>query len=122
MIDGSVNARLEAIIDLRIGWRGAEITLSTIVDTGFSEFLTLPMSVISALLLPYEYSVTVQLADGHLEGVDVYEGACFWDGQWRQIYVQATDGDILGGMRLLEGHVLGIRVEVGGEVTIESIA
>ena len=43
MIRGTVNARLEAVVRLRVrGLGGAELDVDAVVDTGFTSSLTLP--------------------------------------------------------------------------------
>jgi clan AA aspartic protease len=119
LIYGAVNQRLEGVLRLRLrGPGGREIHIDAIVDTAFSEFLTLPTTVVSALALPESEATEVRLADGsHIESM-TYIGHVHWDGAWRIIDIQESDGDILLGMKLLRGTVLNVEVEVDGEVTI----
>ncbi len=52
MIQGTVNARLEAVIRLRVrGPGGAELDFDAVIDTGFSAALTLPPATAAALAL-----------------------------------------------------------------------
>ena len=49
MITGLVNENLEAVIEVRLRWKSTEVSISVILDTGFSEFLTLPPQIIGGL-------------------------------------------------------------------------
>jgi len=120
VIKGRVNAELEAVIGVRVGWKQSDLSVDLILDTGFSEFLTLPPDLIASLELEYFESTPVQFADGRFDRVNVYHARLFWDGEWRIVYVQESEGDVLGGMRLLQGFSLGIDVVVGGDVSIEA--
>lgn len=119
MIAGPVTSNLEARVDIDLVWKGTRLSVSAIVDTGFSEFLTLPTPIIAGLSLPYYDTALIRLANGAIESVEVFQAHCQWDGVRRTIYVQAADGDILCGMQLLNGRTLTIHVEDGGEVSIE---
>jgi hypothetical protein len=50
MIRGTVNARLEAVVRLRVrGPGGAELDVDAVIDTGFTASLTLPAAAVAAL-------------------------------------------------------------------------
>lgn len=44
MIVGRLNPNLEIVIDLRLRGKAGEMPVTAIVDTGFSDFLTLPLT------------------------------------------------------------------------------
>lgn len=94
---------------------------SAILDTGYTEYLTLPPPVIAGLSLPYQYSLPMYLADGNPIRVRVFDATVHWRGQNRSIPVQETDGDILLGMSLLHGSRLLVDVLDGGDVTVSDI-
>ena len=120
MIEGSVNSAREAIIPLRLyGANGQTFDISAVVDTGFSEFLTLPPQLVAELELPFAYFGQAILADDAEADFDVHHVTVLWDGQTRDIEVGAMGGTPLAGMLLLDRHTLTIDVEEGGRVLIE---
>jgi predicted aspartyl protease len=65
MIRGTVSARLEAVIPLRVrGPGGAELSFDAVVDTGFTSSLTLPATAVTALGLIRQSSSAATLGDG----------------------------------------------------------
>jgi predicted aspartyl protease len=91
VILGVVNARIEAIVCLRVrGPGGFHLDVDAVVDSGFTASLTLPMTTVVALGLVRQSSGGAVLADGA----------------------------VLLGMRLLAGHELRMAVVPGGAVEI----
>ena len=122
MIHGSVNARNEIQIPLPIqDVTGYEQVIDAVLDTGFTGELTLPVSIIASLQLPWLAPGRVQFADGRVEWIDYHKVTVVWDGVDRQIRVQAIEGAPLIGMAMLTGYDLRVRVAVGGNVEIEAI-
>lgn len=122
MIIGQVTADREAVISVDI--RGAEEQkedFEAVLDTGFTEYLTLSAEVIARLGLEQVHTAQVILGDGSEVQIPVYRAEVLWHDQWRLIYVHATEGGALVGMSLLYGSVLRIHVIDGGEVTIEPL-
>ncbi len=73
MMQGNVNNSNEAILPLRIrGQDGAEILVESIIDTGFTGSLTLPISTVSTLGLELESVGEALLADGSVRQYDLY--------------------------------------------------
>jgi clan AA aspartic protease len=89
-----------------------------VIDTGFTSHLTLPPEVVRSLSLPERGFVEVELADGGIATLVVYEARILWHGQPRRVPVYETDGGPLLGMSLLSGSTLTIEVVPNGEVTI----
>jgi clan AA aspartic protease len=122
MITGQVTADREAVVRLTVrGPGGLQAEVDAILDTGFTEYLTLPPPLIAALALNYQYSMPLVLADCSPVGVAVYEGVVVWDGQERLVPVHQTDSDVLIGMSLLYGSRLLLDAVDGGPVTISPI-
>jgi predicted aspartyl protease len=122
VVTGQVTAELEAKLTLRIrSETRTEITLSTIVDTGFSGFLTLPSAIIIGLQMQRQGFTHIRLGNGQHIGVNLYEGQVWWNDGWRPITIQESEGDPLLGMELLRNHDLFVKVIVGGEVTVEDM-
>jgi clan AA aspartic protease len=123
MITGRINEKHEAKLSVQLRGAGSlEITIEFTLDTGFSEYLTLSLALILELAWQYVDSVSIRLADGSFRNVHVYDGRVFWNGSWRNVLVQASDGDPLLGMALLRGNYVCLEVVPDGEVTIEPVA
>ncbi|WP_420444596.1 clan AA aspartic protease [Candidatus Poriferisodalis sp.] len=122
MIEGRVNARLEATIVFDVkGPRGRSRLIEAVIDTGYSEFLTLPPAHVSDLGLPHKARSKVVLANGAEEVFDFYDAELVWDGQLVAVAVGAAEVTPLVGMSLLEGHELRIEARNDGRVLIESL-
>ena len=119
MILGTVNARYEGVVHLRLrGPSGAESEVDTLVDSGFSGSLTLPKAVISCLELDRRSEGQVTLADGSSRKIEYFAAEVHWHDGWRTILVMDVGGDPLLGMRLMSDHELKILVRPGGSVEI----
>jgi clan AA aspartic protease len=123
MISGMVNADLEATTRLTVQGTGkASHETDAVIDTGFSGFLTLPPDLIAALGLLWLCRQEGILADGSIHVFDVYVGTVVWDGRPYQVEIEATDGQPLIGMSLIQGYELRVQVISGGNVTITAIS
>ena len=121
MIEGTINARYEAVIPVRIqGPDRRALEIEAVVDTGYNGFLTLPEAVVAQLALPYSHAVPVILADDTEAEWDVHRAGVLWDGQLRGIDAHAGGSTPLIGMLLLDGYNLNIDVKVGGRVVIQA--
>jgi clan AA aspartic protease len=119
MIQGVVNARLEATIRLRVrASDGSELDVEAVIDSGFTGSFTLPAAVIAALGLAHQSGGRAVLADGSIQQVDIYAAEVDWDGSWRSVLVMEVGGEALVGMRLLAGHQVRFEVVPGGAVEI----
>ena len=122
MIFGSVNAEREATVDFHIyEAQGQPQEIEAVIDTGFTGFLTLPLSFISALGLTRISRGRAILANGSEEIFDIYEAQIQWDGQIRGIEADAAEVEPLVGMSLLYGHELRVQVVDGGKLMIEAL-
>ena len=122
MMFGSVNNNCEAIIKVAVGRIGSpKITIDAVIDTGFTSFLSLPLSVILNLDLPWHYRDVGILGDGSEVIFEIYKASVIWDGQNQIIDVAASEADPLVGMSLLYGFKLQIEAVEGGTVTIEAL-
>ena len=121
MIEGAVNARWEAVVDLRIqGSDGRAEEIEAVVDTGYQGFLTLPAAVVAELALPFSHTSQLILADDTMVSLPVHEVAVLWDGQPRDIDADVAGSTPLIGMLLLDGYNLNMDVKVGGKVAIQA--
>ena len=122
MIRGRVNARLEALIPLEIrGKDGRFQTVTTVLDTGFSGYLTLPSEVIARLEVESDPQTDVTLAGGVRAKWNAWIGQVFWHERPRFIRILEAGGTPLLGMRLLEGSQVVVQVRDGGDVLIEEL-
>jgi clan AA aspartic protease len=122
MITGTVTAYREAIISLLVeGSTGQEREIQAVIDTGFDGHLTLPLSLVEILGLPWRRRGRAVLAAGSESVFDIYEATVLWDGRPRRVIVDQTDRAPLVGMALLEDCELTIQVVDGGTVTITQL-
>jgi clan AA aspartic protease len=122
MIFGVVNNNCEAIIKVAVGGVDSpKIAIDTVIDTGFTGFLSLPLSIITDLGLPWHYRDIGTLGDGSEVVFEIYKASAIWDGQNQVIEVAASDSDPLVGMSLLYGFKLQIETVEGGLITIEAL-
>jgi clan AA aspartic protease len=98
-----------------------KIAVDAVIDTGFTGFLSLPLSVITELDLPWHYRDIGTLGDGSEVVFEIYKASVIWDGQNQVIDVAASESDPLVGMSLLYGFKLQIETVEGGLVTIEAL-
>ena len=120
MIQGAVNAALEAVLPVTVqGTAGGAQDVEAVIDTGFSGFLTLASATATELGLEFDGVGWAVLADGTEASFDMYDATVLRDGQPRNVYVCAAETTPLVGMRLLEGHDLHVEVQDGGRVVIE---
>lgn len=107
------------IIDLEVeDDKGTRHLDSTIVDTGWDGFLTLPEVALHEFSAERIGRAEIILADGSQRICDVFQLHVIWDGERRLIEVDAAETAPLVGMSLLDGFVLNSDVVDGGQVTI----
>jgi clan AA aspartic protease len=122
MMFGVVNNSCEAIIKVAVGRIGSsKITVDAVIDTGFTSFLSLPLSVITNLGLPWHYRDIGTLGDGSEVVFEIYKASVIWDGKEQVVDVAAADADPLVGMGLLYGFKIQIEAVEGGCVKIEAL-
>ncbi len=122
MIVGEVKPSREALIRLVLADPAERtVELDAIVDTGFTDYLTVPRDVVRELGLRYRESMAYELANGELDMFDLYEGRVLWDGHWREVIVSLAEGGALVGMALIQGYHLSIDAIDGGRVEIRSL-
>ncbi|MGL6342372.1 MAG: clan AA aspartic protease [Waterburya sp.] len=122
MMFGVVNDNCEAIIKVAVGRIASpKVVVDTVIDTGFTSFLSLPLSIITELDLTWHYRDIGTLGDGSEVVFELYKAAVIWDGQNKIIDVVASDAEPLVGMALLYGFKLQVEAVEGGRVTIEAM-
>ena len=127
MINGIVRAsaddgtELEAWVDITVAGEDRVFrSLSAIVDTGATDWLTLPEAVVRELGLRYTETRSVNQAHGPPIQADVYAVWILWHGRMRRLYAEAGN-DTLVGTDLLADSRLVIDWRDGGEVVIEEL-
>jgi clan AA aspartic protease len=119
---GTVNARLEAILPLRLrGPSGTVELIECVVDTGYTGSLTLPLHAIRALDLTRSSGGRATLADGSIRRFDTYSADIFWNGTWTEIIVSAVGNEALLGMTLIAGRGLWVEAIPSGNVEVRSL-
>ena len=114
---------LEAWVEISVeDVSGVLHPVRVIVDTGFTDWLTLPTDFIERLGLPRDDNRRVTLADGSVGRYQDYKGKILWDGRLREASIIALDVQPLLGTKALAGNRLTIDFQDGGEVTIQEAA
>lgn len=123
MITGTVSIEArEARVRLLVrGVEGRAAEIDFVVDTGFTEELSLPQAMIDALGLPLESSDKIMLSDGSIVSCPLHRGMVVWDGAERPLFVQASEGTPLLGMGLLLDHLLTLPVVANGVAVIAAL-
>lgn len=86
-----------------------------------TEWLTLPVDVITALRLRFWSLERCELADGSECQFEVHVGTVVWDGKGREIHVDRADTVPLVGMKLMKGFELKMQVRPRGTITIKRL-
>ena len=122
MMNGIVDHNCEATIRLVVSNESKKRqVIDAVIDTGFTGFLTLPLTVINSLNLRLYSREEGTLGDGSTCIFDVYSGLVIWDGEYRFIDVNAAETDPLVGMSLLYGYRIQFDAIEGGIVVIQSL-
>jgi clan AA aspartic protease len=123
MITGVVNDKLEATLPVLVtGPDGQSREVMAVIDTGYNGAITLPSSVVTALLLSRGASREVTLGDTSRKVFDYYNANVVWDGQPRKVRVLCVEGDPVIGTTLLRGFLLNAEFVVNGPVTLTEVA
>jgi clan AA aspartic protease len=123
MMQGIVDQNCEATIRLFVGNADSQRQMvDAVIDTGFTGFLTLPLSVLTDLNLQAYRREEGILGDGSTCIFDVYRGFIIWDGELRRIDINESDTEPLVGMSLLYGYRMQLDAIEGGMVTIQALS
>jgi len=98
-----------------------DFTVEFVVDTGFSEFLTLPMAAVTAMQLPFLYPQDAGLADGTTIRIPIHSATILWNAQEREVRVVATGKRPLLGTALLDDQELRVRFRENDLVTVDEL-
>jgi clan AA aspartic protease len=120
--DGTVNARLEAIVRLKLrGPAGDELEIDAVIDTGYTGSLTLPARVAQALGLSRRAGGRAVLADGSVRRFDTFAAEVWWGDNWVPVVTSNLGDESLLGMSLLAGRGLWVEVVDGGAVEVRAL-
>lgn len=126
MVAGRViasEAILQPIVELLIyGQSNTRAHVHAIVDTGFTEQLTLPGYAVDALDLQPDIDEELTMADGEPKNFKVYSATVDWNDQLQPVRVHRAEGAPLIGMAMLRDHDLYVRVVPDGLVNIDPLA
>jgi clan AA aspartic protease len=123
MMQGIVDQNCEATIRLVVGNADSQRQMiDAVIDTGFTGFLTLPLSVLASLNLRAYRREEGILGDGSTCIFDVYRGLVIWDGELRRIDINESETEPLVGMSLLYGYRMQLDAVEGGKVTIQALS
>ena len=121
MISGIVTDRHATVsVPFRLPDR-PDVTIEFVIDTGFTDFLCLPLEVVSILGLPFEYNMRANLADNSNVVLPVHTATILWNAEERDVRVLATAARPLLGTAWLDGYELVVQFTEGGLVTIEEL-
>ena len=118
IVDQNCEARLRLVASNESKQRQV---IDAVIDTGFTGFLTLPLTVINSLNLRLYSREEGTLGDGSTCIFDVYSGLVIWDGEYRYIDVNAAETEPLVGMSLLYGYRMQLDAIESGIVVIQSL-
>ncbi|REJ43865.1 MAG: clan AA aspartic protease [Microcystis flos-aquae DF17] len=121
MMQGYVNQNYEAMLSLVVRNGDKLKSITAVIDTGFTGFLSLPIATIRELELSWSYRDRATLGDGSEVLFDIYEGMVIWGGQYREMEINAAEIEPLIGMSLLRGYRLQVDTVQGGLVTISEL-
>jgi len=107
MITGDVSPLGEPTLTIRVHGRSEVVAvLRAGVDTGFTQYLCLSYETILALNLAFKYPMEMELGNGAIAPMGVYDGWIEWKDRLRRIPIHASDGDVQIGLALLRGNRL----------------
>ncbi len=98
-----------------------DLSIEFVVDTGFTDFLTLPPAAVTALSLPFLYGMSANLADDSTVEIPVYLAAILWNGITQEVRVLATGKRLLLGTALLDQCRLEAHFVEGGPVIVQAL-
>jgi clan AA aspartic protease len=122
MMQGIVDQNCEATIQLVVSNTNKQRkVIDAVLDTDFTGFLTLPLTILTAVNLQAYSREEGTLGDGSTCIFEVYSGFVIWDGEFRRIDINASEASPLIGMSLLYGYREQFDTVEGGTVTIQSL-
>ncbi|AFY53183.1 clan AA aspartic protease, AF_0612 family [Rivularia sp. PCC 7116] len=99
-----------------------DFSVDFVIDTGFNDYLTLPLQAVNLMNLPLYSSIPARLADGSETVLSVHLATIIWDDVEKVVPVLASGYKPLLGVALMEGYHLEIDFEENGLVSLEKIS
>lgn len=99
-----------------------DFSVDFVIDTGFNDYLTLPIQAVNLMNLPVYSSIPARLADGSEALLSVHLATIIWDDVEKVVPVLASGYKPLLGVALMEGYHLEIDFEENGLVSLEKIS
>ena len=99
-----------------------DFSVDFVIDTGFNDYLTLPIQAVSAMNLPLYSSIPARLADGSEALLSVHSATIIWDDVEKVVPILASGYKPLLGVALMEGYHLEIDFQDNGLVSLEKIS
>ena len=96
------------------------VRIEFVLDTGFDGEPTLPNRLIRSLGLTPIYTTHRMLADGTIREYRAYEAEIAWAGEDRIVEIVELEGNPLFGNSMIEGWLISVLMEEGGEVALEA--
>ena len=118
MITGTIRNERIAIIEVEVIGLNQRAKIEATLDTGFTDYLTLPEFLIDYLKLPRIGTRHTIIAHGRAVFLNLYLAKVIWHDKERDIEVLQTDKRPLVGMSLLRGSRVILDVVTNGDVTI----
>ena len=103
------------------GPKGDQEHVTALVDTGFTEWLTLPPETIEQLGLNRVSEETLTFGNLTRQAIDVYEVHIFWISEWFTVLAHELPGEPAIGMELLRGHRLEFDALRDADVDVEPV-
>lgn len=122
MIVGSyLPDRSEITVELELlTTSGARVSVTTVLDTGFTGFLMLSQEHVQELGATPVDLREMELADGTVRPVARYEVTVLWDGRPKTVFALVNEATKpLLGMKLLHRSLVTLELVSGGSITIE---
>jgi clan AA aspartic protease len=101
---------------------GEAVAVEAVIDTGFTEFLSLPPSLIRTLGLERGQDMELSTAGGQVINSATYSATVDWHGSRRRIRVIDLADRPLIGMSLLWDSDIAITARENGRVSVSEIA
>jgi clan AA aspartic protease len=98
-----------------------DLAIEFVIDTGFTGFLTLPLTAVNTLRLPFLHRIPADLADSSTVELDVFLVTIMWNGVERQIPLLGIGQRPLLGTSLLADCELIIEFSERGQVFVNSL-
>ena len=99
-----------------------DFSVDFVIDTGFNDYLTLPIQAVGAMNLPLYSSIPARLADGSEALLSVHSATIIWDDVEKVVPILASGYKPLLGVALMEGYHLEIDFQDNGLVSLEKIS